>query len=174
VKARRAVGLPLASLVLLACGTTCLGSVATTSAAALASATACQAKDLAVHGGRQGSPFQSVEGTVAVVNVSTFRCVAHVGTPFSLIQNDGVRLELHELTPMKAIPSIVLRAKRSTVLILSWNNWCRAHPGPLAISITLAGGAGVVSGPFHGPPNYNAVPGCINHADPSSLKLVSP
>ena len=174
MKARRAVRLSWASLVLMVCGTTFLGSVAATSTAASASAPACQAKDLAAHGGRQGAPFQSVEGSVVIVNVSTFRCVVHVGTPFSLIQSDGVRLSVHELKPTKAIPSIVLRAKRSTVLTLFWNNWCRAHPGPLTISIALAGGAGVVSGPFNGPPNYNAVPGCINKARPSSLQLVSP
>lgn len=174
MKVRRAVGLPLASLVLMACLTTSLGSVHTTTAAASASSPACQAKDLAVHGGRQGAPFQSVEGTVVIVNVSTHRCVVHVGTPISLIRGSGVRLNVHEFKPTKANPSILLRAKRSAALILYWDNWCRTNPGPLRISITLAGGAGMATGPFNGPPNYNAVPGCINKTKPSTLNLVSP
>lgn len=171
---RRAVGVILASLVLTACGATSFESVAMSTAGASASAPACQAKDLTVHGGRQGAPFQTVEGTVVVVNVSTHRCALHVGTPFSLIQRNGVRLNVHERNPTKAIPSILLRAKNSTGLILAWLNWCRANPGSLTISIALAGGTGFVSGPFNGPPNYNAVPGCINWKSSSELELVSP
>jgi hypothetical protein len=174
MKARRAVRLSLASLVLVACGTTSLGSVFVTSTSASASAPSCEAKDLAAHGGRQGAPFQSVEGSVVIVNGSTSRCVMHVGTTFSLIQSDGVHLSVHELLPTNETPSIVLRAKRSTVLTFFWQNWCRASPGPLTISIALAGRDGVVAGPFNGPPNYSAVPGCINKDKLSTLQLVSP
>ncbi len=89
------------------------------------------------------------------------------------MRSRGIRLNVHELKPTKTNPSILLRAKRSATLILYWNNWCRTNPGPLRISITLAGGAGMTSGPFNGPPNYIAVPGCVNKASPSTLNLVA-
>jgi hypothetical protein len=98
----------------------------------------------------------------------------HVGTQFSLVQNDGVRINVRDLKASKTISPSLLRAKRSTSVILYWYNWCQANPNPLKISITLAGGAGVVSGPFNGRPNYNAVPGCVNKARGSTLQLVSP
>jgi hypothetical protein len=135
---------------------------------------ACQSKELSIHGGRQGAPFHSVEGSVVVVNTSNNRCVIRVDAPITLFQRDGVRLDVHEQVPNTSTPSMVLPAKGSTTLVLGWSNWCHANPGPLTISIPLAGDNGAVAGPFNGPPNYNAVPGCINRALSSELNLVTP
>jgi hypothetical protein len=166
--------LPLVSLVLVGCVTYCSGSAATATAAASTNTPECRANDLTIHGGRQGAPFQSVAGTVVVVNVSAYRCLLHVEMRISLIQRDGAHLDVHEPMSTKAIPSILLRAKSSTVLILYWENWCRANPGPLTISIALTGGAGEVSGSFNGPPDDLDVPGCIKRTSPSGLQLQSP
>jgi hypothetical protein len=174
MKMSEAVGLSLASLVLMVCVTSGLGSVATATSGASPTARACQAKDLAIHGGRQGAPFQTVEGTVIIVNISNHQCVVHVGTPISFVQSDGVRINVRDLKASKAISPRLLRAKRSTSVILYWYNWCQANPNPLKISIALAGGVGVVSGPFNGRPNYNAVPGCVNKTRGSTLQLASP
>jgi hypothetical protein len=174
VKARKAVGLSLASLVLMECLTYGLGSVATGTAAASTNTATCQTKDLTIHGGRQGAPFRSIAGTVVVDNISNYECVLRLEMRISLIRRDGIHLNVHEPTSTKAIPSILLRARRSTDLILYWENWCRANPGPLTISIALAGGNGAVSGSFNGPPDDNSVPGCIKTTGPSSLQLQSP
>lgn len=156
------------------CATYCVGSAHPATAATSANIPTCQAKDLTIHGGRQGAPFRSVAGTVDVVNVTTNQCVLQVEMRVSLIRRDGMRLDVHEVMPAKAIPSIRLRAKRSTVLIFYWENWCQANPGPLTISIALDGRAGALSGSFNGPPDDNDVPGCIKRASPSSLQLQSP
>lgn len=53
-----------------------------------------------------------------------------------------------------------------------WANWCGRPPGPVWIRVTLPTG-GVVTGPFNGPPDYNFVPPCVQHGQPSTVAVIN-
>ncbi len=56
-------------------------------------------------------------------------------------------------------------------LVIYWANWCGGPTGPLSVQVMLPAG-GKVSGPFNGPPDYNLVPGCLQHGRPSTVSVV--
>ena len=141
------------------------------------SAAACRADALSVHGGRQGGGFQSAHADVVFTNVGPAPCrLAGVPT-VALLDAQGTALPVQQHTapaPQATLHGVVLLPRQGTAwLSFSWTNWCGAKPGPLRISVTLPTNGGTVTGDFDGPPDYNYVPGCVQHGQASTIEVLS-
>jgi len=97
------------------------------------------------------------------------------GIPTVVLTAIGIALPIERRPPSQASqPSLVVAARSSSWVNLTvyWSNWCRPDPGPLRVSVTLAGNEGTLSAPFDGPPDYNYVPPCLALGQPSTVVVL--
>jgi len=134
----------------------------------------CTSSSLTVHGGRQGAPFDSAEGTVIVTNSSNSPCYL-AGTPsVSLLRSNGESLLVRFAGPThRALLPLRLRIGGSAAITTYWFNWCGKNPGPLDVRLTLRGDGVTLTGPFNGPPAYNYVPLCDDKKRQSAIQIVT-
>jgi hypothetical protein len=133
---------------------------------------ACVARSLRAHGGRQGASG-AAHGDLDITNVAGSPCTLGAPQSITVLTADRRALDVRlrpataTLQPVTVPPGGVAR------LTLAWSNWCHAAPGPLTISVTLPGPGGTISGPFDGPPDYDYVPPCLERNDVSVLQLLA-
>ena len=136
----------------------------------------CQAKDLAITGGRQsgGSNFVAA-ADIALTNTSPGACRLSVRPRVSLYA-DGHVLPVSftlprrvKVQPVRMDPGVV----DAGWIHLDWTNWCGAHFTQLSVHVALGAGHSSLSGSFDGPPDYKYWPVCRQKGKPSSLTLVS-
>jgi hypothetical protein len=123
---------------------------------------------MTARGGRQGGGFGSAAGHVFLTNDAPGACFLN-GNPTVMLVSDGIRLDVTLGAPNPATPELLLAPGGSAILIVYWSNWCGQPPGPLDVEVTLAGGAGELTGPFN-EPAY--VPDCNDSMRPSTLNVV--
>jgi hypothetical protein len=128
----------------------------------------CLASNLTAQGGRQGEAG-TAQGEVILTNGGSTACVLSGDPSLGLMTSGGSPLGVTQ-GPATRSPDAPLTVApgSAAILIVNWSNWCSASPGPLQISIGLAGGGSVV-GPFDGPPGSDFVPPCIDEGGSSSL-----
>jgi len=132
----------------------------------------CTARQLSVMGGRQGGGFQTAHADVNLKGVTPPDCLLNSApTAIALVKADGTTLDVQYAPGTVTKPEPVLSPSGVVDLVLSWANWCGTNPGSLTIRISMPNGAGVVEGPFNGPPDYDYLPGCIQPGEPSTLKF---
>lgn len=142
------------------------------------SVVACPASWLRIRGGRQGGGgFRTAHADLEFTNVGTAPCRLAGVPAVKVLTAHGTVLPVQQ----RAVPApqgtprgVVLTPRQGAAWLgLSWANWCGGAPGPLRISVALAGHEGTVTGGFDGPPDYNFVPGCVQPGQPSTIEVVA-
>jgi hypothetical protein len=134
----------------------------------------CTSAMLRIRAGREGEGG-GAHGDIEFTNAGARPCVLRGVPQVAVVQTGGkplpVRLERAPgLSPGPVVlPPGVLDAAD---LVVFWANWCGRPPGPLSVRVTLPAGGGVVTGPFNGPPDDNAVPQCPSPGHPSTISVV--
>jgi hypothetical protein len=129
---------------------------------------------LRIRAGREGDNG-GAHGDIEFTNAGSRPCVLRGLPRVAIIAADGkplpvrlVRAPNLSLSPAVLAPGTLNAAD----LVVFWANWCGRPPGPLSVRVTLPAGGGVVTGPFNGPPDDNAVPQCPSPGHPSTISVV--
>lgn len=141
--------------------------------ATVSAAIPCAAAELRIRAGREGDS-EGAHGDVEFTNVGSRPCVLRGLPRVAIIRAGGGSLAVRLLrAPNVSLRLVVLPSGRldAADLVIYWANWCGRPPGPLSIRVTLPAG-GAVTGPFNGPPDYNFVPDCIQHGQPSTVSVI--
>jgi hypothetical protein len=146
----------------------------TRSASATVSATVrCASAVLRIRAGRQGEN-EGAHGDIEFTNVGSGPCVLRGLPQVAIVRADGRSLSVRLVRAANlSLSPVVLPSGRldAADLVVYWANWCGRPPGPLSVRVTLAAG-GVITGPFNGPPDYNFVPDCLQHGQPSTVSVI--
>lgn len=144
-----------------------------TASATASAALPCAASVLRIRAGREGEN-QGAHGDVEFTDVGSRPCVLRGLPGVAIIQAGRGSLAVRLVrAPNLSLSPVVLPPGRldAADLAVYWANWCGRPPGRLSIRVTLATG-GVVTGPFDGPPDYNFVPDCTQHGQPSTVSVI--
>jgi hypothetical protein len=150
------------------------GAGSTSTAAPVASAPACIAKDLVARGGRRQDPSDpgAAIGDVMISNSARVACELRGVPSISLLKTNGSRLVVQDAsgaTPTLAPVVVAPRAKSTAELVFTWQNWCGPELGPLAMAIGLKSGGRVIA-PLDGSLG-SYVPSCDRPDAPSILRI---
>lgn len=128
---------------------------------------------LRIRAGREGES-EGAHGDIEFTNLGSRPCILRGLPRLAIVHADGKALPVRPvLAPNLSLNPVVLpsRLVDAADLVVYWADWCGRPPGPLSVRITLPAG-GVVTGPFNGPPDYNLVPDCIQHGQPSTASVI--
>jgi uncharacterized protein DUF4232 len=140
---------------------------------AVSAAVSCTSAVLRIRAGRQGENT-GAHGDVEFTDVGSRPCVLRGLPRVTIVRADGKVLAVRlARAPNLALSPVVLPSGRRDAadLVVYWANWCGRPPGPLSVRVMLPAG-GVVTGPFNGPPDYNFVPDCLQHGQPSTISVI--
>jgi len=133
----------------------------------------CSSAVLRIRAGREGEN-EGAHGDIEFTNVGSRPCVVRGLPQVAIVRADGRSLSVHLVRAENlSLSPVVLPSGRldAADLVVYWANWCGRPPGPLSVRVTLAVG-GVITGPFNGPPDYNFVPDCLQHGQPSTVSVI--
>jgi hypothetical protein len=136
-------------------------------------AASCLTAVLRIRAGREGVNG-GAHGDVEFTNAGSRPCELQGLPRLAIVRADGEPLPVRLVqAPNLFIRVVVLPPGRPDAadLVVYWANWCGRPPGRLSIRVTLPAG-GVVTGAFNGPPDYNFVPGCRQHGQPSTISVI--
>lgn len=133
----------------------------------------CTASNLKAVGGREGAA-QSAVGEIILENAGKFSCRL-AGVPGIYLETTrGARiLHITYGKPSTPIRPLVVKSRKEARLLTGWSNWCGGALGPLDLAVTLPQKSGSLVVPFNGPPNYGAVPQCVNRSGESEFQIGS-
>lgn len=133
----------------------------------------CKASNLKAIGGREGSA-QSAVGEIVFENIGKFSCRL-AGVPGIYLETTrGARImHIAYGKPSTPIRPLIVNSRKEARLLTGWSNWCRGALGPLDLVVTLPQKTGSLVVPFDGPPNYAAVPQCVNQSGESEFQIGS-
>jgi len=140
---------------------------------AAATAIRCTTKVLRLAGGREGASETAI-GFIEFTNTGQRRCTLR-GYPHVTLIWHRRALPVRDIRPRDLVVRAVVLApgKRDAgQLMLSWVNWCGHGVHKLSVRIAIPG-TGTVTIPFNGPPESDAIPGCIQQGKPSQLRVES-
>ena len=133
----------------------------------------CASAVLRIRAGRQGEN-EGAHGDIEFTNVGPGPCVLRGLPQVAIVRADGrsLSVRLVQAANLSRSPAVLPPGRPAAAdLVVSWANWCGRPPGPLSVRVTLATG-GVITGPFNGPPDYNFVPDCLQHRQPSTVSVI--
>jgi hypothetical protein len=131
---------------------------------------------LRARGGRQGGGFGTAHADVEFTNLGTTPCMLSGAPTVSVVRSDGSTLPIQSgSASTMTFAAVVLPPDlpNAASLTLSWSNWCGTAPGSLILKILLPAGAGTVTAPFKGPPDYDYLSACQSAAEPSLIEILS-
>jgi hypothetical protein len=100
-------------------------------------------------------------------DIENAQLLASNGTPLQ-VQFDSDPIEPGS-TPSLAPPTVELLPEATSVLDLSWANWCAANPGVTSLDVQVAGTGTLWAGSDHGLA-AGLAPGCAMNGEPSLLQ----
>ena len=146
------------------------GSTSTTSDAPM-----CASADLQAKSGSRQNPngVGGAVGDVIIFNSKTTACQLRGAPVLDLLTASGSPVSVQDAASVSpAVAPVVLQPKgKSTAeLVFTWENWCRANPGPLEMQIGLADSGGTLVAPFEARLG-TYVPACVTPDKPSVLRV---
>ena len=151
-----------------------VGAAASSSAAPAKIPPACSASQLNGVGGRQGESMGAA-GELILVNVSATSCRLS-GVPRLTLYREGspgpTGNVLTSSLPSNPVTPVVIKPNGLAALTTYWGNWCGPAVKKLKVIVTLPSRRnGEFAVPFNGPPDYNAMPQCVNRSVSSFFEV---
>jgi hypothetical protein len=135
----------------------------------------CTAANLAGRGGREGENI-GAHGDIQVTNTGHSACTLDGVPRLKIVGANGRPLRVRQVRPVTPVTAPVTLSPGkpgAALLTVYWSNWCGRPLGGLRLRVTLPGSGGTLIVPFNGPPDYDFVPGCVNHRQASTISVIS-
>jgi hypothetical protein len=130
---------------------------------------------LRISAGREGES-QGVHGDVEFTDVSGRPCVLRGLPGVAIVTGHGrpPPVRLARAAGLLLRPVTLRPGQRDAAdLVIFWANWCGPRLGRrLGVRVTLPA-HGVITGPFNGPPGYDAIPRCVSPGQSSVISVIA-